>query len=64
DMGSILEHLAALEEVDVDGVEIYVAATAGPLRPDQQETRLDQEEVFAQAPRRRDREFVVPKAIS
>lgn len=64
-LGTILDHAAMVQSVDVEGVE----PTAHPLgftnafRDDDVRPSLDRDEVLAAAPESRDGYFVVPPAL-
>lgn len=65
DLGSILEHVAELSQVDTSGVEgtAYLAVEAAPLRPDEVQGSVDRETVLLEAPRQGDGGFAVPAFV-
>jgi aspartyl-tRNA(Asn)/glutamyl-tRNA(Gln) amidotransferase subunit C len=65
DLGSILGHVAALETVQVVGVEptFHPIAMAAPLREDQLAPSLSQEEALAAAPESEHGGFAVPRVM-
>jgi aspartyl-tRNA(Asn)/glutamyl-tRNA(Gln) amidotransferase subunit C len=62
DLGAILDYVAALAEVDTEGVEpmTTVAVDAAPLRPDATVAGLPSELALAEAPRAAAGRFAVP----
>jgi aspartyl-tRNA(Asn)/glutamyl-tRNA(Gln) amidotransferase subunit C len=64
-LGAILEHIAALDAVDVTGVEpmFHPFASAAPLRADVAELSGLREAVLASAPRAEASGFAVPKVL-
>lgn len=62
DLGSIVEYVATLSEVDTRDVEptMYVAVEAAPLRIDEVTAGLGPEVGLAEAPRRAEGGFAVP----
>jgi aspartyl-tRNA(Asn)/glutamyl-tRNA(Gln) amidotransferase subunit C len=65
DLGSILDHMAALEAVDVAGVAptFHPIAMAAPLRADVLVPSLPHEEAIAAAPEHEHGGFAVPKVL-
>jgi len=65
DLGSILEHVAALAAVDVAGVEptFHPIPMAAPLRADRLEPSLTRAEALAAAPETEHGGFAVPKVM-
>ena len=65
DLDRILDYVAALEELDTEGVEptAHALALATPLRPDRSTEPLDPILALANAPQREGTAFVVPKVI-
>lgn len=66
DLDRILEHVAALAELDTTGVEptSHVMPLPTPVRPDRAQTAVDPEVALANAPERDGTAFVVPKVIA
>ncbi len=64
-LSGILQWIEQLAEVDTDGVEpmTSVVAQALPMREDVVTDGGDAERVLANAPKRRDQFFVVPKVV-
>jgi aspartyl-tRNA(Asn)/glutamyl-tRNA(Gln) amidotransferase subunit C len=62
DLGAILDYVAALSEVDTEGVEpmTTVAVAETPFRPDTVVVGLPSEVALAEAPRAADGGFAVP----
>jgi aspartyl-tRNA(Asn)/glutamyl-tRNA(Gln) amidotransferase subunit C len=65
DLGSILNHMAALDAVPVAGVEptFHPIAMAAPRRADRLEPSLAQAEALAAAPESEHGGFAVPKVL-
>lgn len=65
DLGAILDYVAQLEELDLDGVEAtpLVGAGAGHERDDTPRPSLPRDEVLAGAPDADDGHFVVPRVL-
>src|SRR5688572_12584817 len=65
DLGSILDHMAALDALDVRGVEptFRPVPMAAPLREDRLRPSLAQEEALAAAPEHEAGGFAVPKVL-
>ena len=65
DLGSILDHMAALEAIDVAGVEptFHPIRMAAPLRADRLTPSLPQAEALAAAPEHEHGGFAVPKVL-
>lgn len=65
DLGSILDHIAALDAVDVRGVEptSHPVRMVAPLRPDEPRPSLPHEEALAAAPETEHGGFAVPKVL-
>jgi aspartyl-tRNA(Asn)/glutamyl-tRNA(Gln) amidotransferase subunit C len=65
DLGSILDHMAALDALDVSGVEptFHPLQTAAPLREDRLVPSLSREEALAAAPASEHGGFAVPKVL-
>jgi aspartyl-tRNA(Asn)/glutamyl-tRNA(Gln) amidotransferase subunit C len=68
DLGSILEHIDHLAEVDTEGVEpmtqvLYAAGETETLRPDEIVPPLGNETALANAPARGNGYFKVPRVI-
>jgi aspartyl-tRNA(Asn)/glutamyl-tRNA(Gln) amidotransferase subunit C len=63
ELGPVLQWLATLQEVDVEGVPEYAARDpqATPLRPDEPGPALDPAAVLAGAPAVADGQVVVPR---
>ena len=66
DLDEFLAHVAALEQLDTDGVEptYHAIPLPTPLRPDEPSGLLDPEAALANAPERVGSAFVVPKVIA
>lgn len=64
-LGAILEHIAALQAVDVNGVEptFHPFASAAPLREDRAELSGLRDALLAGAPRVEEGGFAVPKVL-
>lgn len=62
ELSSILEHVAAIEELDLDGVEptAHIGDVSDSLRPDQVAPSLPRDVALAPAPAVRDDGFLVP----
>ena len=62
ELSSILEHVAAIEELDLDGVEptAHIGDVSGSLRADQVAPSLPRDVALAPAPAVRDDGFLVP----
>jgi aspartyl-tRNA(Asn)/glutamyl-tRNA(Gln) amidotransferase subunit C len=68
DLGSILEHMDRLAEIDTEGVEpmaqvLYAAGETATLRPDVERAPLGNEAALANAPLASGGYFKVPKVI-
>jgi len=65
DLGSILDHIAALEAVDVSGVEavFHPSQLAAPLRADEVRPSLSRELALAAAPESEQGGFAVPRVL-
>ncbi|HVU02741.1 MAG TPA: Asp-tRNA(Asn)/Glu-tRNA(Gln) amidotransferase subunit GatC [Polyangiaceae bacterium] len=65
DLGSILEHVAELSQVDTSSVTptAYVAVTAAPFRPDAVEPGVPRDVALAEAARHADGGFAVPAFV-
>ncbi len=65
DLERILDYVAALAELETEGVEptAHAIAVATPLRPDEARSVLDPEQVVANAPEKLGTSFLVPKVI-
>jgi aspartyl-tRNA(Asn)/glutamyl-tRNA(Gln) amidotransferase subunit C len=65
-LGSILEHIRKLQELDTSAVEptTHVVPMDCPLRPDQTEPPLASERALAAAPRRDGELFEVPRIVT
>ncbi len=65
DLGTILEHVAELQQVNTEGVAptAYVAVEAAPLRPDAVVRGVDREQAMREAPRHEDGAFAVPAFV-
>jgi aspartyl-tRNA(Asn)/glutamyl-tRNA(Gln) amidotransferase subunit C len=65
DLGSILEHVAELSQVDTSGVAgtAYLAVETAPLRRDEVQGSVDRESVLREAPRQGDGGFAVPAFV-
>ncbi len=63
DLGRILDYVAALQELDTEGVEPTAQATLlqTPVRPDEACEAMDPELAIANAPESDGTAFVVPK---
>ncbi|MEK7656856.1 MAG: Asp-tRNA(Asn)/Glu-tRNA(Gln) amidotransferase subunit GatC [Elusimicrobiota bacterium] len=64
-LGRILEHVARLGALDLDGVAptAHVRGLGGDLRPDEPEACAAAEDILSNAPSREGRFFKVPKVI-
>ena len=64
-MNTILSYMDKLNELDTSGIEplAHPLALAAPLREDRVQSTLDIEESLANAPRRENLFFVVPRVI-
>ncbi|MEK7743204.1 MAG: Asp-tRNA(Asn)/Glu-tRNA(Gln) amidotransferase subunit GatC [Elusimicrobiota bacterium] len=64
-LGRILEHVARLGALDLEGVAptAHVQGPGGDLRPDAPETCAAAEDILSNAPSREGRFFKVPKVI-
>ncbi|MGH2835836.1 MAG: Asp-tRNA(Asn)/Glu-tRNA(Gln) amidotransferase subunit GatC [Solirubrobacteraceae bacterium] len=62
ELSAVLEHVARIGELDLDGVapSTHVVEVSGRLRADEPETCLPREVALAQAPAVRDDGFLVP----
>ena len=65
DLGSILEYVALLSELDTEGVPetAHVAVAGMPFRNDQPMASLPNELALAEAPRQSDGSFAVPAFV-
>jgi aspartyl-tRNA(Asn)/glutamyl-tRNA(Gln) amidotransferase subunit C len=65
DLERILDYVAALQELDTEGVEptAHAILLATPLRRDEAAPAMDPELAIANAPRSAGTAFVVPKVI-
>jgi len=65
DLEQILVHVAALDELDTEGVEptVHGFELATPLRPDVAVSPLDPELAVSNAPAREGTAFLVPKVL-
>ncbi len=65
DLGSILEYVAQLEELDTSEVPAtaQVAVEAAPLRADERAPGLATDQALAEAPRTGDSSFAVPAFV-
>jgi aspartyl-tRNA(Asn)/glutamyl-tRNA(Gln) amidotransferase subunit C len=65
ELGTILEHMAALAVIDVAGVEptFHPIPVAAPLRADELEPSLARSEALAAAPETEHGGFAVPKVM-
>jgi len=65
DLGSILDYIAALEQVDVRGVEavFHPSQLASPQRADEVRPSLPREVALAAAPESEQGGFAVPKVL-
>jgi aspartyl-tRNA(Asn)/glutamyl-tRNA(Gln) amidotransferase subunit C len=65
DLASVLDHMAALEALDVTDVEptFHPLAMAAPLRADEVLPSLPREEALAAAPETEQGGFAVPKVL-
>jgi aspartyl-tRNA(Asn)/glutamyl-tRNA(Gln) amidotransferase subunit C len=65
DLGTILDYIAALDAVDVSGVEatFHPAQRSAPLRPDEVQPSLPRERALAAAPESDAGGFAVPKVL-
>lgn len=65
DLAQVLDHMAALDAVDVSGVEptFHPLAMTAPLRPDEVLPSLPHDEALAAAPEREHGGFAVPKVL-
>ncbi len=65
DLERILDYVAALAELETEGVEptAHPIAVATPLRPDEPGPVLNPEQVVANAPEKLGTGFLVPKVI-
>lgn len=64
-LGAILDHVASLEKLDLDGVPptSHPVALANVFRPDAVSPCLDRDEVMSQAPNAEDGQFRVPPVL-
>ena len=62
ELSTILDHVAAIDELDLDGVEptAHVGDVSGSLRADESRASLPREVALAPAPAVRDDGFLVP----
>ncbi|MFI5307707.1 MAG: Asp-tRNA(Asn)/Glu-tRNA(Gln) amidotransferase subunit GatC [Polyangiales bacterium] len=65
DLGSILDYIAALEAVDVSGVEavFHPSQVASPLRPDEVRGSLSRQSALEAAPESDQGGFAVPRVL-
>jgi aspartyl-tRNA(Asn)/glutamyl-tRNA(Gln) amidotransferase subunit C len=65
DLGSILEHVAELSQVDTSGVAgtAYLAVEAAPFRRDEVQGSVDKGTALREAPRQGDGGFAVPAFV-
>lgn len=65
DLGSILEHVAELSQVDTSGVAgtAYLAVEAAPLRQDEVQPSVDRDTALREAPRQTEGGFAVPAFV-
>jgi aspartyl-tRNA(Asn)/glutamyl-tRNA(Gln) amidotransferase subunit C len=65
DLEQMLDHVAALEALDTDGVEptAHGFELATPSRPDQAVTPMDPALAVSNAPEQQDSAFLVPKVL-
>ena len=65
DLGSILDHMAALDALDVAGVEptFHPLRDAAPLRADEVRPSLPREQALRAAPASEQGGFAVPKVL-
>jgi aspartyl-tRNA(Asn)/glutamyl-tRNA(Gln) amidotransferase subunit C len=65
DLASILGHVQTMSEIDTSGVDVTATGSgrSNISRPDELGPSLSQDEVLANAPRRRDGFFVVPRVL-
>jgi len=65
DLERILEHVAALDDLDTEGVAptAHSLELATPVRPDRPEPPMDPELALANAPEREATAFLVPKML-
>src|ERR1041385_4199667 len=65
DLSSILDHIAALEAVDVSGVEpsFHALGVVSVLRADRVQPCLQREQALAAAPEHESGGFAVPKVL-
>jgi aspartyl-tRNA(Asn)/glutamyl-tRNA(Gln) amidotransferase subunit C len=64
-LGQVLEHVARLQELNLEGVEpaAHAIPTLNVFREDETGASLSQEETLRNAPRATDGLFVVPKVL-
>lgn len=64
-LGSILEYVNQLKQVDVDGVEptAHAIPVENVIRADEIRPSLDRESILSNAPARTEDQFLVPKII-
>lgn len=64
-LGAILEHVRALQEVDTEGVEPtpYAVQLTNVLRPDRVRPSMPREQALANAPQEMDGYFFVPRIL-
>ncbi|MBO2522159.1 MAG: Asp-tRNA(Asn)/Glu-tRNA(Gln) amidotransferase subunit GatC [Clostridia bacterium] len=64
-LGAILEHVRALQEVDTEGVEPtpYAVQLTNVLRPDRARPSMPREQALANAPQEMDGYFFVPRIL-
>ena len=62
ELSDVLEHVAKIDELDLEGVPVttHVADVSGRLRPDEPRESLPREVVLAQAPAVSGEGFLVP----
>lgn len=65
ELDGILGYIAAMQAVDTTGVEplTHAVGFACPLRPDEVQPSFDNEAALANAPRRHERFFEVPRIV-
>lgn len=65
ELDGILDYIATVQAVDTTGVEplTHAVGFACPLRPDEVQPSLDNDDALANAPRRHERFFEVPRIV-
>jgi aspartyl-tRNA(Asn)/glutamyl-tRNA(Gln) amidotransferase subunit C len=65
ELDGILEYIAAVQAVDTTGIEplTHAVGFACPLRPDEVQASFENEAALANAPRRHERFFEVPRIV-